>query len=476
MVCVVARFNGERGGRAPATWGQLGIWAKHQLDPSSNLDIFSKIALDSDTITVPAAVAAITQVIERHEMLRTRVRFVDGMLSQVVERSGTLTIPVVASRAGTLDADADIALASLREARVDVSAEYPLRVLLLTVADRVKCVAMVISHMAADAVAAQIVMADIRSAMTGELCLKPPAPQPTEVALEEHDAGGKQTERTARYWAELYRRMPPTMFDRVRPAPEAVSDSVPDAGRGHAVLVSPALDGAVRAMARRANVTTSTVLLAATTKLIGDWTGHQTSAVNLVVHNRFRSSLRGVVGNMVQTGLFVLDTGQDMTFADIVRRASGRSLHAYRHAYYDQAAIESVREGIRRERGMDVNPYCCFNDLREILGDSVDAKEPDAPDAPGAPGVPDAPGVAGRWSEEKARFLLPRTSLEWIPDPSPSRCRFCLQVRPSRGSVCLSLSADTGYLPLTGIERFLRAMESLIVTSALNDTRGPAQG
>jgi hypothetical protein len=46
-------------------------------------------------------------------------------------------------------------------------------------------------------------------------------------------------------------------------------------------------------------------------------------------------------------------------------------------------------------------------------------------------------------------------------------------VRPGRESISLSLSANTAYLPHAEIERFLRAMESLIVTCALDDARDP---
>jgi hypothetical protein len=447
---VAAKFSGERGGHAPLTWGQLGIWHKQQADPDSDLDLPYVLPLDSAAITVPSAVAAITQVIERHEMLRTRIRRLDGTLSQVVERSGTLAIPVVRSRAGTLDADTEMALRSLREARFDPSREFPVRVLLVTADERVMRLVMVLSHIAADASAAQIIIADLRAAIAGELRLAPPAPQAMDLALDELRTGRRQTQRAARYWADLYRRIPPTMFGRAQPVsgvpPGQAASGAP---RAQAVLVSPALDGAVRAMAERTSVTSSTILLAATATLIGDWTGHRTSALNLVVHNRFRPAHRGVVSNMVQLGLFVLDVEPDLAFADIVRRASGRALEAYKHAHYDQAVISAVLEGIRRERGMDINPYCCFNDVRDFFGDFD--------------GGPDG---AGHFSEERVRSLLPRTALHWAPDPARSRCRFCLQVRPGAESLSLSLSADTGYLPVAEIERFLRAMETLIVTCA----------
>lgn len=457
VASVVAEFNGERGGNAPVTWGQRGIWVKHQRDPDSALALSYVLAFDSGTLTVPQAAAAITRVIERHEMLRTRVRNVDGTLSQIVEQSGTLTIPVVTSRADTLETDTGAALVSLREAKFDPSREFPVRMLLVTVGERVMRVAIVLSHIAADAGAAQIISADLKSGMAGELHLKPPAPQPMELALEEMRTGVRQTERAARYWAELYHRIPPTMFGRVQSAPAP--------SRGHAVLVSPALDGAVRALAERTGVTTSTVLLAATVKLVSDWTGHSTSAMNLVVHNRFRAAHRNIVSNMVQIGLFVLDIERDLDFTDIVRRASGRSLDAYRHAYYDQAVIDAVREGIRRERGTDINPYCCFNDVREFFDDDGGATEPDARYQPS---VRDDAEYS---SAERVRFLLPQTALHWIPDPTPSRCRFCLQVHPGRDSLSLSLNADTGYLPAAEIERFLRAMETLIVTSAFDGSR-----
>ncbi len=190
---VAAEFSGERGGQAPLTWGQRGIWVKQQRDPGSDLDLPYVLPSDSAAITVPRAVAAITQVIERHEMLRTRVQCLDGTLSQVVERSGTLTIPVVRSRAATLDTDTGAALLWLRKARFDSSREFPIRVLLVTVQARVMRVVVVLSHIAADASAAQIIVADLSSAIAGELHLEPPAPQPMDLAREEQHKGRRQS-------------------------------------------------------------------------------------------------------------------------------------------------------------------------------------------------------------------------------------------------------------------------------------------
>ena len=98
-----------------------------------------------------------------------------------------------------------------------------------------------------------------------------------------------------------------------------------------------------------------------------------------------------------------------------------------------------------REREEEINPYCCFNDMR-------------APDEPGwsAAGL-DAAAV---------RAALAHTTLGWLPHPERMRCRFCLRVLDGPGAIRLLLDVDTRCLPADDLPDFLRRIEHLVVESA----------
>jgi hypothetical protein len=131
-------------------------------------------------------------------------------------------------------------------------------------------------------------------------------------------------------------------------------------------------------------------------------------------------------------------------------------LNAYRYAYYDQATINRVIEEASHERGVDVNPFCCFNDLRGLGPPSRNSRA--------------ANGLAKGRSEQAVRELLARTSLTWEAGNVPwSRCRFCMQVVDHGPATALVLIADTCYLPRASIERFLLGIEELLVRAAFHD-------
>jgi hypothetical protein len=278
-----------------------------------------------------------------------------------------------------------------------------------------------------------------------------PVMQPADLAWNQEQTPEcrEQTERSARYWSAQYLRIPPTMFPLAGPAENP--------RRQQAVLVSPALDIAAEIIAGGARVTTSAVLLAATCTMAGVWTGHQVSAMNALAYNRVQPGHAGLVTNLVQLGLVVVDLKHELSFREIAKQAWLSALNAYRYAYYDQTAIGRVIEEASHERGVEVNPFCCFNDLRGL----------------GRPGRNShtANGLAGR-SEQAVRESLARTSLTWEAGHVPwSRCRFCMQVVDHGPAAALVLMADTCYLPRASIAGFLLGIEELLVRAAFHDVR-----
>jgi Condensation domain len=406
-------------------------------------------------ITAKTAAAAIGRVIERHEALRTRLRPGAGTVTQIVSGSGSIPIAVTESGERTLAADADAAVADFLGDRFDYYQDFPLRARLLTVAGEVRAVVLSFAHIAADGGGAAIVLRDLESALAGRALPAPPAIAPLDLAREQWQDRRKQTQRAAKYWASQYQRIPATMF------PLAGAPQRPP--RQQAVLTSPALRTAACMIAGATGASTSNVLLAATCTLAGVWTGNSVSTMHLAAHNRIWPGHRDLVANLVQLGLFVLDIDGGDTFPVLVQRTSAAALKAYRYAYYDERAIDQVRSQESDERGTVVNPFCCFNDMRDL---SLASDNEEAEFSAAGAGL----------SERAMRDSLARTAVDWMPYPAPSRCRFCLQLVPAESGFGVSLTADTRYLPRVSIEHFLLGLEALLVAAAHRDVRAGEVG
>lgn len=446
-------FAGTRACRAPLTWGQTGIWGKLQRDPDCDLNGAHVLTVQDENISVAAAAAAVSRIVGRHEALRTRLQCSEDRVWQVVERSGVLSITITEAHEDTLKAEVEAAVRRQREARFDLCGEFHMRTGFVTIAGDVRFVILTLAHIAADGAAARILMHELRLALSGQAVLGEPVTQPSDLAWMQQQTPEcqVQTERSARYWSAQYQRIPPTMF------PLAGPPQTPR--RQQAVLVSPALDMATEIIAGDARVTSSAVLLAATCTMAGVWTGHQVSAMNALAHNRAQPGHETLVTNLVQLGLVVIDLERGLSFRDIVRQAWLSALNAYRYAYYDQTTISRVIAEASQGRGVDVNPFCCFNDLRGLGKPGRNGRAADGP-------------AESRRSEQTVRESLARTSLIWEAGNVPwSRCRFCLQVVDHEPGSALALIADTCYLPRASIEGFLFGIEELLVRAAFHDVQ-----
>jgi hypothetical protein len=203
-------------------------------------------------------------------------------------------------------------------------------------------------------------------------------------------------------------------------------------------------------LARQHGVTTSTVLLAATAAMIGVYTGQPTCGLVTIVNNRHQAGNDVVVAPISQLGLVVLDVptrvpADPAGLADLLPATWQAALTAYRFAYYDPNQKDRALRESGRGGEVDVDPYCCFNDLR---GNDVEDVPSDVDDPAG---LLDRSMVQRRdWAE-----------CSWL---------FLLAVRPAADGVCLALTADTWYLAPDRIEAFLRDLERYVVTAAWPDS------
>lgn len=449
---ISVNFSGARACRAPLTWGQNSIWGKFQRDPDCDLNPSYELTVQDDGISVAMAADAISRIVARHEALRTRLHCSEGRVWQVVDKSGVLSITITEADEATLMTTVVSAARSQSEAKFSLCEEFHMRTGFVTVGGDVRFVILTFSHFATDGAAGQIIINELQLALSGREMPGEPVMQPSDLAWmqEQTPECREQTERSARYWSAQYRRIPPTMFPFVSPAENPRYQRI--------ILVSPALDMAAEIIAAEARVTTSAVLLAATAAMAGAWTGHRVSAMNVLAHNRVQPGHGGLVTNLVQLGLVVVDLGHELSFRKIARQTWLSALDAYRYAYCDETVISRVVAEASRERGVDVNPSCCFNDLR----------------GHGRPGRSShaASGLAKGSSEQAVRESLARTSLIRKAGHIPwSRCRFCMQVVDHGPASALVLMADTCYLPRASIEGFLLGIEELLVRAAFHDAQ-----
>ncbi|GGO16788.1 hypothetical protein GCM10010116_33940 [Microbispora rosea subsp. aerata] len=423
-------FASGRSGTAKLAWGQRDIWeAIQDVGPGSahyfNVPRVLAVPRAGGPREPEVVAAALAEVIGRHDALRSLVRLGPAGPYQEVTANGTASVELAEAARADADGVAADLVARLAGRSFDVG-EQPMRAGFVVCDGAVTHVALVFNHVAADWRAADIVVRDLRMLLLRGAIAGPPPAQLLDLVVEEQAASAR-SDRAIAQWESLLRTVPSAMFPK-----EVGAGSTPRYAR--AVLTSPRLNHAAHVLARRAGVSTATVLLVAVAMQLRELTGHEVCAITPIVHNRFDDKTQNLVTSLNQLGLFTL--GPSGSLAETLVSAYPAVLASYRRARFDKPALDAMVARLSAERGVPMFPSCCFNDLRP--GEDL--------------------GTASRAEEE--------SELEWLPGTDQRSCDFCVALMRWKGTLGVELNADTTRLPESEMAALLHRLESFVVGAA----------
>jgi amino acid adenylation domain-containing protein len=339
----------------PLSFAQQRLWFLHQLDPGAveyNMPVSLRLPGGVD---VAALEAALTALVERHEVLRTRlVADGSGDPRQVVE-------PPYAFRLGVVDlaGEPDPVAAAERRMSADAAAPFDLATgpLLRGVLYRLgtgeetqkdtgedtqkdthedthgDLLGLCMHHVVADQWSMRILQHELgrlyEAVLRGEPADLPPLPvQYADFAVWQRDwLTGDVLDAQLSYWRERLTGAPtlelPT--DRPRPAVRSV------AGDRVEFAVPAGVAAALRELARSHAATVSMTVLSAFALLLGRYSGQDDVVVGTPVANRNRAEIEGLIGFFVNTLVLRTDLSGDPSFAELLRRVRTRALEAYEH-------------------------------------------------------------------------------------------------------------------------------------------------
>ncbi|WP_329025439.1 condensation domain-containing protein [Streptomyces sp. NBC_00690] len=316
--------------RIPLSPAQRRLWFTDQLDgPSAtyNIALVRRLHRPLD----PAALAAaLADVAERHEVLRTVYRTEGGEPYQLVldEARPQLELGFPADPAAAADEAAGQVF--------DLARDLPFRAWLFLPSggDGRQTLVLLLHHIAADGWSVDCLLADLATAYAARAAGSAPgwAPLPVQYAdyaLWQRDllSGGGREERLG-FWERTLAGLPPLTdlpADRHRPP-------VPS-GRG--ALTGFTVPGPVRAglerIARSTGSTLFMVVHAALAAVLARCDAGPDLAIGTVVAGRDDQALNGLVGFFVNTLVLRTDTSGDPSFSELVRRVREADLAAYAH-------------------------------------------------------------------------------------------------------------------------------------------------
>jgi amino acid adenylation domain-containing protein len=342
----------------PLSFSQRRLWLLDQiLTDGAAYNIPAAVRLEGD-LDAALLSAALSEIVRRHEVLRTTFTTVDGEPVQVVGASRPLPLLVVDLRAlarSRREAEAGRLAREEARRRFDLSSGPVIRTLLLTLDDRESLALLTMHHIASDGWSTGVLVREL-GALYASLREGRPSPLP-EIRVQYADFAawqqrwlvGEALAAELAHWRWRLAGAPMLELPTDRPRPSVKS------GRGaRRRLELPARAAReIEALARAQGATPFMVLLAAFQTLLGRYTGQTDVAVGAPVAGRGHTELEGLIGFFVNTLVLRTDLAGDPSFAEVLGRARGIALEAYAH---QDLPFERLVEELAPERSLAHTP------------------------------------------------------------------------------------------------------------------------
>ncbi|MEV6815449.1 amino acid adenylation domain-containing protein, partial [Micromonospora sp. NPDC051296] len=349
----------DRPERLPLSFAQRRLWFLHRLDgPSPTYHIPSALRLRG-RVDRAALGAALTDVLTRHESLRTVfAEDAAGPYQSVLSvEAAAVDLPVQPAVAEDLDA---LLTAAAREP-FDLTAGPLLRARLFDLGGDEHVLLLVLHHIAGDGWSMPVLARDLAEAYAarsaGAAPARPPLPvQYGDYTLWQRAVLGSEDEPDTviaaqlRYWRAVLAGLPEQLelpVDRPRPP-------VPTHSGGRVEFELPAtLHRQLRDLARRSRVTPFMLVQAGVAALLSRLGAGDDIPLGTPIAGRTDDALTDLVGFFANTLVLRTDVSGDPTFAELLRRVRKNGLAAYAH---QDVPFERLVEVLNPPRSMARHP------------------------------------------------------------------------------------------------------------------------
>ncbi|MGC0420198.1 non-ribosomal peptide synthetase, partial [Embleya sp. AB8] len=344
----------------PLSFAQRRLWFLHRLEgPSATYNIPFVLRLDGPLDTAALA-AAVTDVVARHESLRTLVvEDADGTPEQRI-----LAPEQAVPRFAVVDVAADAVEAATRAVvceGFELDTELPLRTSVLRVGPQEHVVVFVFHHIAADGASMAPFLRDLTAAYAARRHGRAPDWTPLPVQYrdytlwqrqmlgDEADPGSVAAEQLAYWRDELAESPQPAQLPLDRPRPTAAGHG----GGGVLFELEPELLSGLRELAAGHGATAPMVTQAALAVLLYKLGAGEDVTIGSPIEGRADEQLEDLIGFFANTWVLRVDLSGNPSFGELLEQVRDRALAAYDN---QDMPFERLVELLGPERSTSYSP------------------------------------------------------------------------------------------------------------------------
>jgi len=348
-----------RGGSLPLSFAQQRLWFLDQLspgDPSYNVAAPLRFGGELELVTLERT---LTEVVRRHEILRTTFPARDGRPVQRIAPPRPVPIPLVDLRS-LADPVREAELRRLARGEAlrpfDLAHGPLLRCVLLRLARAEHAVLFTTHHVVSDAWSIEVLLREVGTLYRAFAAGRPSPLPELEVQYADYAAWQRQwlrgevLEEQLRYWRRQLGQDPPKLalpHDRTR------SSRPPQLGGQRLLMLSESSSRGLLELARESGTTLFMVLLAAFSAAASKISGQEDFVIGMPVAHRPQLELERLIGFFVNVLPLRLVPAGKLTFRGLLEQVRERSLGALAH---QDVPLEKLVEVVSSSRQRDRSP------------------------------------------------------------------------------------------------------------------------
>jgi amino acid adenylation domain-containing protein/non-ribosomal peptide synthase protein (TIGR01720 family) len=313
----------------PLSFGQQGLWFIDQLAGGSTAynQLFA-IKLQG-IVQVAILESALTEIIKRHEILRTTFKTINGQAFQAIAPEPNFTLAVETLQWQELQPFA-VAQSQLP---FNLAEGSLLRVTLAKLAPEEYVLLFFIHHAIADAWSSTIFIQEL-AAIYEAFSLGKPSPLPelpiqyADFAYWQHQKLQQSLPEQLRYWEQKLSDTPPILqlpSSRPRLAVQSFQGDV------ITLELNQELTTKLKHLSQQSGVTLFMTLLAAFNTLLYRYTSQDDICVGTTIANRHSRELESLIGYFLNTLVMRTDLSGNPTFRELLQRVQNVAWEAYNH-------------------------------------------------------------------------------------------------------------------------------------------------